>query len=77
MDLIAGLQTVQLRFKSVTDKIMENSLQFICLHMHASKTLGHYWYSLTILSWVLALPPYRSRGDHLSEYRYERYPTVY
>lgn len=43
MDLIVGSQTVQLRFKSVTDEIMENSLQFTCLRTHTSKTLGHYW----------------------------------
>jgi hypothetical protein len=42
MDLIAESQTVQCRFKSVTDAIMENSLQFIRLRMHTWKTLGHY-----------------------------------
>jgi len=42
MDLIAGSQTVQRRFKSATDKTMENSLQFIGLRLHVSKTLGHY-----------------------------------
>jgi hypothetical protein len=42
MDLIAGSQTVHLRFKSVTDEIMGNPLRFIRLRTHTWKTLGHY-----------------------------------
>ena len=42
MNLIAGSQTAHVRFKSVTDEIMENWWQFIRLRTHTWKTLGHY-----------------------------------
>jgi len=34
MDLIAGSQTLQSRFKSVTDEIMENCLWLMRLQVH-------------------------------------------
>lgn len=48
MDLIAGSQTLHVRFKSVTDEIMENPLRFIRLRTHTWKTLGHYWERMII-----------------------------
>ena len=40
MGLITESQTLHPRFKSVTDEIMKNSLQFIRLQTPAYKTLG-------------------------------------